>query len=266
MIIEDDPYWNLQYGISTQTAADFLKTLVPSFLSLDVDGRVIRLDTFSKTIAPGCRLGWITAQPRICEQLIRLTDATSQQPSGISQAIVVQLLRSTWGMDGWARWLEKLQHNYRKRMVTMATIFQEGRQTQTASGPVEMFSFNWPMGGMFLWVKVELQLHPLRGAVDSERLMQALWVLCTQEPYRVLSNPGRDFAANETIRKERAHLYLRFCFASVGEGILAQKSRSFVEACQHFWTFQEPKDIDRILVDEDQRRIDLAEESERLVL
>jgi DNA-binding transcriptional MocR family regulator len=46
----------------------FLDSLVPSFLSTDTDGRVIRLDTFSKNLVPGCRLGWITAQPDIIEQ------------------------------------------------------------------------------------------------------------------------------------------------------------------------------------------------------
>jgi DNA-binding transcriptional MocR family regulator len=49
----------------------FLDSLAPSFLSIDVDGRVVRLDTFSKTIAPGCRLGWITAQPAIIERYVR---------------------------------------------------------------------------------------------------------------------------------------------------------------------------------------------------
>lgn len=82
LIIEDEPYWYLQYpsGSATNIANgkqkpapatsraqtkqkssgfDFLDSLVPSYLSVDVDGRVIRLDTFSKTIAPGCRLGWV---------------------------------------------------------------------------------------------------------------------------------------------------------------------------------------------------------------
>lgn len=92
IIVEDDPYWYLQFpsaaprearsrGLSTprQTSAykpakssgfDFLDSLTPSYLSVDTDGRVIRLDTFSKTIAPGCRLGWITAQPAFLERLV----------------------------------------------------------------------------------------------------------------------------------------------------------------------------------------------------
>lgn len=49
---------------------EFLDSLQPSFLSVDTDGRVVRLDTFSKTIAPGCRLGWVTAAPAIIEKFI----------------------------------------------------------------------------------------------------------------------------------------------------------------------------------------------------
>ena len=93
IIIEDDPYWHLQYPSAIVEEArshgsvpvrssesfrrtkssgyDFIDSLVPSFLSFDIEGRVIRLDTFSKTIAPGCRLGWITAQPAFIERLTR---------------------------------------------------------------------------------------------------------------------------------------------------------------------------------------------------
>lgn len=99
IIIEDDPYWFLQYpSAETEEAVSrgqpvpavkqlsekdssyastgssgypFLDSLVPSYLSMDVDGRVVRLDTFSKTIAPGCRLGWITAQPEFIERITR---------------------------------------------------------------------------------------------------------------------------------------------------------------------------------------------------
>lgn len=93
IIVEDDPYWYLQFpsaaiheakarGYTIPSVAgsrkivkssgyDFIDSLVPSYLSIDVDGRVIRLDTFSKTVAPGSRLGYATAQPAIIERLTR---------------------------------------------------------------------------------------------------------------------------------------------------------------------------------------------------
>lgn len=99
VIIEDDPYWYLQYPSAAGAEArsrglpepapapvanqgkssgyEFIDSLVPSFLSLDVDGRVVRLDTFSKTVAPGCRLGWITAQPSFIERFARYVPTLS---------------------------------------------------------------------------------------------------------------------------------------------------------------------------------------------
>lgn len=93
IIIEDDPYWYLQfpsavleearsrglpvpqteevYKPAKSSGYDFIDSLVPSYLSVDTEGRVIRLDTFSKTVAPGCRLGWITAQPAFIERFER---------------------------------------------------------------------------------------------------------------------------------------------------------------------------------------------------
>lgn len=93
IIVEDEPYWYLQFpsaavqqakfrGLEApqtsepsktdqSTGYDFIDSLVPSYLSIDVDGRVIRLDTFSKTVAPGCRLGYTTAQPAFIERLTR---------------------------------------------------------------------------------------------------------------------------------------------------------------------------------------------------
>lgn len=95
IIIEDEPYWYLQYPSAPVEEAksrgqghpeeeiaaqyhrpevssgyEFLDSLQPSFLSVDTDGRVVRLDTFSKTIAPGCRLGWVTAAPAIIDKYI----------------------------------------------------------------------------------------------------------------------------------------------------------------------------------------------------
>lgn len=127
------------------SGSEFLDSLVPSYLSLDVDGRVIRLDTFSKTIAPGCRLGWITAQPAIVERILRITETSTQQPSGFVQSLVAELLigpdnadqhksskggekaAAGWKMDGWIRWLEGLRGNYERRMRTMCEILEEGK-------------------------------------------------------------------------------------------------------------------------------------------
>ncbi len=60
IIIEDDPYYFLQYDEYVpgkpagpcESVDSYLEKLVPSYLEMDVDGRVIRLDTFSKVSTP----------------------------------------------------------------------------------------------------------------------------------------------------------------------------------------------------------------------
>lgn len=49
LILEDDPYYYLQYGDK-----------IPSYLSMDVDGRVLRFDSMSKILSSGLRVGWAT--------------------------------------------------------------------------------------------------------------------------------------------------------------------------------------------------------------
>lgn len=49
LILEDDPYFYLQFGDK-----------IPSYFSMDVDGRVLRFDSMSKILSSGLRVGWAT--------------------------------------------------------------------------------------------------------------------------------------------------------------------------------------------------------------
>ncbi|KAK4502667.1 hypothetical protein PRZ48_006093 [Zasmidium cellare] len=278
VIVEDDPYWHLYYPSANahpnqgrqnknlnntspkSTGHPFLDTLIPSFLRLDTDGRVIRLDSFSKSIAPGCRLGWTTASPQICEQLFRITDGTSQQPSGFVQAVVLKLLaegETGWGVTGWVRWLEGLRDTYQGRMIIMAQTLGTNRFFETPDGShLELFTFSRPKGGMFLWLQINIHLHPLAPSFEPRRLMRALWTFCTQHPYRVLTVPGSDFAASEEVAAREGYRFLRFCFGAVEEGLLVEKSLAFVRACREFWRVEDGRVVEGILADEERGLVD----------
>lgn len=79
------------------------------------------MDTFSKTVAPGSRLGWTTSNTRFAERLLRASETSTQQPSGFAQAIVGKILE-TWGMEGWIRWLRGLRTQYRERRGVRAAL------------------------------------------------------------------------------------------------------------------------------------------------
>lgn len=125
IIIEDEPYFFLQMqpykGSSAltdpapATTDEFLKALVPSFLKMDVDGRVVRLESFSKVISPGSRVGWIVASEQIVERFVRHFECATQNPSGISQLVLYKLLNDTWGHEGYFKWLINLRMEYTQR-------------------------------------------------------------------------------------------------------------------------------------------------------
>ena len=86
LILEDDPYHWLQYT----------EQRCPSLLSMDVDGRVLRFDSFSKLLASGIRLGWATGPSALIERIQLHTQASNLHTCGLSQTLVSALL------DRWA--------------------------------------------------------------------------------------------------------------------------------------------------------------------
>jgi len=96
-ILEDEPYYFLQMEpfVSGETHAisspfkpapipEFLTNLAPSYLSLDTSGRVLRLDSFSKIVAPGSRCGWVTGSSQIIERFMRHNEVSAQNPAGFA--------------------------------------------------------------------------------------------------------------------------------------------------------------------------------------
>lgn len=155
LIVEDEPYYYLQMPVYEKGAKHeqhldregLIKSLAPSFLDYDVDGRVVRLDSFSKVLAPGTRIGWIVANKMFLERYLRLLESTCQVPSGFSQSLVYGLL-TRWGQDGYLDWLIKLREFYtKKRDVTCDAIYQE-----LPAGKYELVP---PTSGMFFWLKID---------------------------------------------------------------------------------------------------------------
>jgi 2-aminoadipate transaminase len=70
LIVEDDAYGELRYNGND----------IRSFYSLDTSGVVIRLGTFSKTLAPGLRLGWILSSPEVVARFSDVKIDTGSSP------------------------------------------------------------------------------------------------------------------------------------------------------------------------------------------
>ncbi|KAK0225502.1 PLP-dependent transferase [Armillaria fumosa] len=224
IIVEDDPYYFLQFdeyhfGKGKQNGharapydeSSFLSSLERTFLSFDTEGRVIRLDTFSKTLSPGNRLGWFTCNPVFTERLLRATEVVTQTPSGWSQAILSELLRS-WGISGYLRWLSGLKREYAIRRNwacdALGEAFDikkgtsdEGLVVYGKGTKVRLFSFVPPRAGMFLWCKLYLEENQDFLAVKAEAgdedpeaaFERKLWKELVDE--KVLLTPGSYYTA-----------------------------------------------------------------------
>jgi DNA-binding transcriptional MocR family regulator len=332
LIIEDDPYWILQFPSATaqnttttsdpsntsfnpnitllttgeprpehwkSSGFDFLDSLVPSYINIDTDGRVLRLDTFSKTVAPGCRLGWITGQPAFIERILRITETSTQQPSGFVQSMIAELLLgpdhngiaetmkkngkgglpsgSGWKIAGWVRWLEGLRGNYERRMNQMSRVLDEGKYTvktgrrssfsdmlaEDSDGDADewsvvekqqIYSFDWPVGGMFIWLQVHFSEHPLFKHYEKKgelpRLSKALWIWWTQKPARVLVAPGTMFSPTAEIAANEGWKYFRLCFAAIDEAELGKMTERLSNGVKSFWAVRDVKVVEDLL-DED---------------
>jgi len=297
IIIEDDPYWFLQFPSVAgpnviqrylpkplskaikSSGFDFLDSLIPSYLSIDIDGRVVRLDTFSKSISPGCRLGWITAQPALVDRILRITEISTQQPSGFVQSIVAEHLIGPcdsrdggrgggrdgkgWAVEGWVRWLAGLRGTYERRMHKMCGILEEGKyslgstdlcnkvgtttESWNAINKVQMYNFIWPRGGMFVWVEINLSAHPLHAKIEPSKLSHALWLHLTTKPHLVLVAPGTLFSATTELAERRGFAFYRLCFAAVEDSEVELASHRFVQGVNSFWEKNDPDEMKKLL-------------------
>ncbi|KAL6762781.1 pyridoxal phosphate-dependent transferase [Haematococcus lacustris] len=96
----------------------------PSFLSLDQDGRVLRVDTLSKVLGPGFRLGWVSGPPPLVDKLAVAAQGSCVGPSSLAQVVVWKLLES-WGQQGWRQHLAQLHALYAHKAAAMAAAAEE---------------------------------------------------------------------------------------------------------------------------------------------
>ncbi|KAF2266018.1 PLP-dependent transferase [Lojkania enalia] len=162
-ILEDEPYYFLQMppytGADTAVPpppashTEFLQSLVPSLLSLDMDGRVMRLDSFSKVLAPGARIGFVTASQQLIDIYHKHADVSTQNPSGLSQLIFFKLLDEHWGHGGYLDWLIYLRGQYTLRRNVILKACDRYL-------PRDVVSWKPPMAGMFQWLQIDFRKHP----------------------------------------------------------------------------------------------------------
>lgn len=132
IILEDNPYGELRFR------GDF----VASLASLDDEGVVVQLGTFSKTLAPGLRIGWITAPSELLRAMVIAKQATDLHTATLAQRATAKLL-TTFDYNAH---LTRLRAIYGERCQTMLDALKEHMPAGTR--------WTSPEGGMFLWVEL----------------------------------------------------------------------------------------------------------------
>ena len=131
-VLEDNPYGEIR----------FAGQHVPAVKSFDKSGHVLYMSTFSKTLAPGFRLGWLVADEDVVNKLTVLKQSADLHTDNLAQFAVAQFFADN-DVDAHVKEISAL---YGKRKNLML----EGIKKYFPEG----VKYTNPEGGMFLWVEV----------------------------------------------------------------------------------------------------------------
>ena len=130
LILEDTPYRYLRYEGES----------LPTLRSLDTEGRVVHLGTFSKTLVPGMRLGWAVADSGVIGRLGLLKLAADTQTSTLNMAAAAAYLER-FDLDAH---IERIRAAYRRKRDLML-------ETMAEHFPPSV-TYTYPDGGLFIWL------------------------------------------------------------------------------------------------------------------
>ncbi len=172
----------------------------PAIHALSKHGGVIHIGSFSKSIAPALRVGYIVAPWDVMSRMLALkTDGGS---GALEQMVLAEFCAANF-----ARHVPTLRRSLRAKLDTLMESLKQSFGTAV--------EFDDPKGGIFLWVK-------LPDGVDTLKLYQAALAA------GVAINPGPERSVN----KARARSRLRLCFASPSHEEINQGVATLAEVCR----------------------------------
>lgn len=183
LIVEDNPY-----GLLRLEGAP-----LPALRSMDAD-QVIYLGSFSKTFAPGFRVGWVLAPHAVREKLVLAQESATLCPPVFSQMAISTYLEN----HDWKAQIESFKDMYRARRDAMLDALREYMPPGT--------TWTVPGGGFFVWVT-------LPEGLDAQAMLPRAVTA------RVAFTPGTAFYADGLGSR---NMRLSFCFPTperIREGV-----------------------------------------------
>jgi len=189
-IFEDDCYCDLVWSGQRP----------PALYAMSGHGGVVHIGSFSKSIAPALRVGYIVAPWDVMSRTLALkTDAGS--------GALEQMVLAEYCARNFFRHVPELKRGLRAKLETLMESLREHFGAAA--------EFDDPKGGIFLWVK-------LPDGVDAMKLYPAALAA------GVAINPGPEWSVN----KGRARSRLRLCFASPSHEEINQGIAALAEVCR----------------------------------
>lgn len=181
LVIEDSPYKALRYSGSDE----------PSLLALELengkninDARTIFCGSFSKTLSPGLRVGWVCASKQIIEKIVLVKQAADLHSPTINQMAIYEVVQ-----HGFDAHVEDLKSAYREKRDAMLQALDANMS--------DGVTWTKPEGGMFIWME-------LPQAVDAAELLKV-----ALRKHKIAFVPGQAFHANgrgmNTLRLNFSH-------------------------------------------------------------
>jgi 2-aminoadipate transaminase len=177
-IIEDDPYGQLRYEGEHERPLVVLDRELNRRDNGYLLGNVIYLSTFSKTLAPGLRLGWMVAPQEVVAKLVQLKQGADLHTATFNQVVAYEVAREGF-LDEHVRHIRAVYGERRDLMLEAMEEFFPAGVTWTR-----------PAGGLFLWAT-------LPPGMSCDRLFQA----ALRE--NVAFVPGECFYATPTEESKR---------------------------------------------------------------
>ncbi len=171
----------------------------PAIRALDNTGSVIYCGSFSKSIAPGFRVGYLVADWSIIGQV--LPTKTDGGTGALEQMVLAEYATTDFDQH-----VSELSAVLKDKCQTMADALEE--QFGTAA------EFTLPKGGIFIWITLPDQ-------VDTSLLAQ----IALREGVAI--NPGAEWVVNPETGKHR----LRLCFASPSKDQIRDGVKRLAEIC-----------------------------------
>jgi 2-aminoadipate transaminase len=141
-ILEDDPYGELRFEGENIEPLVVISARQNGQQSGYFEGDVIYMSTFSKTLSPGLRLGWLVAPVEVIKKLVQAKQGADLHTSSFDQMMAYEVMANGF-LD---QHVLKIRETYRQRRDAMLAAldrhFPDG------------VTWTHPQGGLFLWVRL----------------------------------------------------------------------------------------------------------------